>query len=297
MVWRHRSQRYDAYLTVYSHDGQLLRRVELGVIPPCRRRLVDLSQILTQDATGGDHLTVVHRVPERLRRRPRYLPRIGRARLAKELDILQSVMPEEPIRVTPAMDYSFFRSYIEYSFEGGASGNGSVIYEMPPKLNESKERLSNTLTFTTKVWLSSAVNTYLVLMNCSTNPAYTHTAEYAYGFYDPHGTRLASGQVRIRPFTVSILDAKRLIPPEALARSADPEDGVTTLSFVGCSTDTAMPILVLNLDHERRGVSVEHTHPAQAYLMPSDGPKAKGRIKSGAVERWASLLAPPGGPG
>ena len=128
MVGRHPSEPYEAYLSVYSPEGLLLERVHLGQIPANRRRFFDISVITRRLVPDLDHLTVVHRIP---------------SRMSPESSDL-----EDEIEMSVEPDYSLFRSLIEYSYPEG--GNGSVIYETPPRLNAgtSGHRSSNTLTFT-----------------------------------------------------------------------------------------------------------------------------------------------------
>jgi hypothetical protein len=58
---------------------------------------------------------------------------------------------------------------------------------------------------------------------------------------------------------------------------------------VGYSTDAAMIPLILTLAPGRGSVSVEHTHPAQAYTLPARA-EDKHKVKGRAVTLWKARL-------
>lgn len=280
IVGRHQAQRYRAYATVYAPDGRFLERTALGAIEPNRRRMVDLSALTARHTTREDHLVVVHRVPEAL--------------FAAGL---QERALDEPMELGREHDYTFFRTYLEYAWRDWPGGHGSVIYEIPPVMNEPREGKppSNTLTFTTKMWLSERVETSIVLANCSTDPRYRQTSVYGYGFHAPDGEPVAAGRVSIPPFAVRVLHARAVIPPEAQQRLTDPVDGAAICSFIGYCEGAGTVVLILNVDRHGGGVSVEHTHPAQAYLMPSgagDANRLRNCLKAEAVAAWKARLNP-----
>ena len=292
MVWRHRSQVYYAYLTTYAPDGRFLDRQGLGQIAPRQRRLFDLSDLTQALIPREDHVAVVHRVPAHLLTRALRVPRLRGSR-QQELAALQSLIPEEPVELPAHADYSFFRAYLQYEFDGARGGNGSVIYEVPYRFNAARpagSRAPSTLVFTTKIWLSPRVNSYVVLMNYSTDSDYRHTADYVYGCYSSGGQRVASGRVSVRPFALQCVDLSAAIPMDAQRRAQDPGDGASMFSFVGYCEDAALAVVVLNLDREGGGISVEHTHPAQSYLLPNSFAD-RYATKSQAVESWKTMLA------
>lgn len=293
MVWRHRSQVYHAYLTTYAPDGRFLGRQVLGQIAPRQRRLLDLSDLTRASVPHEDHVAVVHRVPAHLLTQAPRLPRLWDPRPKQELTALQSLIPEDPVELPAHADYSFFRAYLQYEFDGARGGNGSVIYEVPYRFNAPRPAASSppsTLVFTTKVWLSARVHSYVVLMNYSTDSGYRHTADYVYGCYSSQGQRVASGRVSVKPFALQVLDLRAAIPVEAQRRARDPSDGASVFSFVGYCEDAALAVVVLNLDYEGKGISVEHTHPAQSYLIP-DRFADRHAVKSQAVKAWKTMLA------
>jgi hypothetical protein len=266
---RHTDEEYQAYLSVYSSEGVLDQRIYLGAIPPNRRKLFDISSLTHQFVPGGDHLCVVHRVPSNL--------------LAQVTDV------EEPLELEHLPDYYMYRSLIEYSYPRG--GNGSVVYETPPALNVSRtgRPTSETLTFSSKIVLSELVNTYVVLIHYSQDPSYTTICPYNFSVLDMSGSTVASDRVGLGPFSVRVLDIGAIVPVEEVRRSTDSEDGLATFTFLGFSDQASVLSLVINASQQLGAISVEHTHPAQEYLLPRDLTDRR-KTKSDAIKRWKAML-------
>ena len=260
------SESFQAFLSVYSSEGLLLERSHLGEIPPNRRRFFDISDFTGKFVESQDHLTVVHRVPSRL--------------LSDVSDI------DGEIDASDQPDYFLYRSLVEYSYPGG--GNGSLIYETPPRLNASTS--SNTLSFSNQIVISEFVNTYMVLISYSVDPSYSHISNYYFGVYSLSGRQVASGHATVTPFTAKVLDMAQLIPEEAVKTSEDPSDGLSTFTFVGSCDDAVILVLSINAAPALGAVAVEHTHPAQTYLFPFD-PAQQRRIKGDAQGAWKSILS------
>ena len=266
MVGRSDSEPYEVYLSIYSPEGSLLQRPHLGHIPANRRRYFDISQVTRELVPQLDHLTVVHRIPSSLA-----------SRLSD---------PGEDIEIAKKPDYSLFRSLVEYSYPKG--GNGSVIYETTPHLNDG-QRSSNSFTFTCQTVLSEAVNTHVILINSSVDPTYSTIANFTYGFHSSSGELVCSDNVSVGPFGVRLLDVAAVIPAQAVSRERDPEDGIAAFTFIGYSEDAAVTVLLVNAAPSLGAVAVEHTHPPQAYLFPLDsGYKRTG--KEDARQAWKSIL-------
>jgi hypothetical protein len=272
MVGRQPKEPYDAFLSIYSPEGVLLDRKALGQIEPDRRKFFDVSEITRQLLPGQDHLSVVHRVPSRL--------------LAQVSSVEDSVeLEDEP-------DYSYFRSLVEYSFPGG--GNGSVIYETPPRLNLSAETgaSSNTLSFTCQTAVSELVSSRVVLIHHSVNPQYTNIAKYSFALFSLSGERVFTDEVSVGPFGIKVLDIRALLPKEVIDRERDPVDGISSFNFVGFSQDAAMMVLAINDAPSLGAVAVEHIHPPQTYLLPWDFAYQK-KAKTEAQQAWRSILSSP----
>ncbi len=274
MGGRHPSEPYEVLLTIYSPEGQLVERVALGEIPPNRRRLFNVSQVMRGRYARQDHLTAIHRIPQRLLKG-------GRS-------------PEDSIELIGAdADYGMFRSMVQYSWPSGA--HGSVIYETPHGLNTRRpgRSLSQTLTFTSKIVQSAGVNTCIALIYYSVDPGWSMSTTYSFAFFAPSGQRVASGARTLRPFGVELLDAGRLIPAEAVAQARDPADGLSCFSYIGCCQEGIVMPLILSLAPTLGAVAVEHTHPAQSYTCPANAAD-KNREKARAVDAWSGLLAEAG---
>ena len=259
------AETYLAYLTVYSPEGEILERSLLGEVPPRRRRQFALSAITRKLVPSRDHLVVVHRVP---------------ARLAAQV---QSI--ENPLEMDSQPSYPMWRSLIQYAYPG--KGNGSVIYETPPRLNVRRPGAppSTTLTFTSKIVFSSQVNTVVVPIHYSMDPGYSATSRYHYLLFDQEGHEVLSRTVTLPAFSVRVLDILRELPEALIQKVTDSTDEFAVFTFVAYSEDAALAPLILNLAPALGGVSVEHTHPAQSFLLPYDD-KDKGRMKSAAISAW-----------
>lgn len=271
MVGRHPSEPYTVYLSVYAPNGAFAKRLELGSLLPHRRQEFDISALVLPFGFEDNHLVVMHRVP---------------ASLAARYGAL-----DEPVPLPEETDYSFFRSYVQYAYPGGGGAHGGVIYEISHWFNEPVpgKRPPVVLTFTTKIVLSDDVETSIVLMNCSTDPRYTTTARYAYAVYAGDGSLVATGECPVSPFTPRVLHMREVIPAEAVAQVRDPDDGLSHFCFYGICENATLAILVLNLSPAQRGVSVEHTHPTQGYLLSST-PADQQRIKREAIAGWRALM-------
>lgn len=273
IVGRHPSEPYEVYLSVYAPDGAFATRLELGRVAPHRRQEFNVSALVAPFKFEDDHLVVMHRVPVSL------MERYG--------------VVDEPVALPEGTNYRFFRSYVQYAYPGAGGAHGGVIYEIHPKFNEPAPGRgpSTMLTFTTKIVLSSAVDTSVVLIHCSTDPSYATTAHYAYAVYTHEGSPVATGECAVPPFTPRVLQMRQVIPSGAIAQARDSADGLSHFCFYGICEDAALAVVVLNVAPSLRGVSVEHTHPTQGYLIPS-APHDQPRIKREAIAAWRTLIAP-----
>jgi len=274
MTIRHLGESYQAYLSIYSPEGMFLDLVHLGEIPANRRRLFDVTDIARKLVPGQDHLVVAHRVPNGL------LSRVSRV--------------EDNIELQEIPDYHIYRAMLEYSYPDG--GNGGVIYETPPGLNSHipGHSKSNTLTFTCQIAISATVETHVVLVHHSVNPLYSNIANFSFGLFSTSGERVATKNIALGPFSVKSVDIASIIPDEVIKQDADPVDGQSVYTFVGACEDAVVLPLFVNAAPMIGAVGVEHTHPPQAYLLPSDL-KLKQRIKSEASSVWKSLFSTGGG--
>ena len=270
MVVRHPSEPYEAYMSTYSVEGLLLARKHLGQIPTNRRVFFDISGQTRDLVPALDHLSVIHRVPSRM--------------------VSQVSSIEDEVEIQKEPDYSFFRSLVEYSYPQG--GNGSVIYETPPRLNTLKSggRSSNTFTFTCQTVVSEIVNTNVVLLHYSVDKDYSRVANYHFAVHTLSGERVITDHVTVGPFAIRVLDMGQIIPKPIIEREKDPQDGQSSFTFVGYSEDAALMVVVLNTAPSLGAVAVEHTHPFQTYLLPWDSNYQR-TAKADAQRGWKSILS------
>ncbi|OQW67637.1 MAG: hypothetical protein BVN29_01840 [Nitrospira sp. ST-bin5] len=256
---------YLAYVTIYSPEGILLSRQLLGEIPPRRRRQFALSPLTRKLVPSSDHLVVVHRVPSRLAAQVRSI--------------------EDPLEMPSPPNFPMWRALIQYAYPG--KGNGSVIYETPPRLNVRRPGAppSTTLTFTSKIVFSSQVNTVVVPIHYSMDPGYVGICRYHYRLFDQAGCEVLSRTVTLPAFSVKTLDLRSELPESLVRTVTGSTRELAAFTFVAYSEDAALAPLILNLAPALGGVSVEHTHPAQSFLLPCDD-KDKNRIKGAAISAW-----------
>jgi hypothetical protein len=267
---RRPSEAFAVYLTIYGADGRRLERVELGEVPPHRRRMFDISAVTRTRVAKDDHLTVVHRVPRRL---------LG-----------AHATPDDLVELTPEeAEFSMYRSLIEYSLPGG--GDGSVIYETPPGLNVRRpgRPASTTLTFTSKIALSEAVSTYVVVVNYSMDASYRTGAAWTFALFGSSGQPVGSGRLGVGPFQVAVVDVRAHLVPGTLAERPRAVDELACFGFVGYSDAAALIPLVVQVAPSLGGVAVEHTHPAQAYTVPARAEQT-GVLKMRALAAWKARL-------
>jgi hypothetical protein len=271
---RRESETFAAFLTVYAPDGRRLECLPLGEIPPRRRRMFDVTAITRGRFPTQDHLVVAHRIPTRL---------------------LEGRDPHDVVELAASdADFAMYRTLVQYSFPGGS--NGSVIYETPPGFNAARpgRPAPSTLTFTSKIVLSSTVDTYVALINYSVDPAYQRSVDYAFTLLAPTGEALSTGERRVAPFTPGVIDVRASLPAGTVERWCDPTDGLAGFGYVGCSVTGSLIPLILTVTPSRKAVAVEHTHPAQAYTIPGR-PEDKNALKTRALGIWAPRLAAAGG--
>ena len=270
MVGRNASEAVDAYLSVYEPGGQFRERLHLGRLAANRRQLWPISEMVRTYGFTDDHLVVVHRVPAAL------VDRFGTI--------------DEPVQLDDSLDYHLCRAYVQYSYPSQDGAHGGVIYEIPPRYNEGPKP-STVLTFSPKVVLSGAVDTSVVLLNCSSDPAFATTARFAFGLYSLAGESLHTGVCTVPPFGVRAVEVGTLLP--SALRLDSRATAPTYLNLFGVCDNASLIVLMLSLSPALGAVSVEHTHAPQGYLMPFDV-RDKFRLKNEAMVAWRGILGQAG---
>lgn len=218
-------------LSAYGKTGLLLREV-IDTLKPHQHKFYCLDDELEKlNIHKNTDLCVLHRVP---------------VALMQDQQIPEFVdLPETP-------DFDMYRMVVQYSSKKG--GKGGVIYETPPNFNQKR---GDFLSFSNKIYTTNSVDTYLVFINYSTNRNYTNAAEVKLSLYGATGSKAASKTFTVPPFNYTAIDVKELLPNST----------EKFFSFVASSAESSLIPLSINTCKTNGGVSVEHSHPPQAYIM------------------------------
>jgi hypothetical protein len=257
LATRFGDERFEVLLTSYDSDGRWVGRQSLGEVGPRERRWYDVSSLAGPVGSRANRLAVVHRVP-------------------------RSICPEDAdpsLAEVGAIDqetYALYRAVVQLSIPGGP--NGSVVYETPPRLNDSRRgpRRSTALMFSSKVRVAPGASSSVCIVHHSLDPAHGVAARVRMLVFDEDGAVLARDERIVRPFTVELTPVAKLVDPELATRAR---------SVVAWSKDAALLFLLIQQNVDPPAVSLEHTHPPQTYLLPSDL-AVRYRIKAAAIDRW-----------
>lgn len=270
MVGRNLSEPFEVYLSVYTPAGALADRLHLGTLDTRRRHSWAVSDIVKSYGYEEDHLVVVHRVPKRL------VDRYGTI--------------DEPVDLPDGLDYHLCRAYVQYSYPGSDGAHGGVIYEIAPRHNELRGgKASTVLTFSPQVVLSSTIETSVVLLNCSSDAAYSTAARFAFRLYSLDGVPVYTGTCTVPPFSGLELEARALVGELPELRAQRGSNGLTHLNMFGICDNASLLVLLLNRVPSLKAVSIEHTHAPQGYLIPFDV-QDKFRLKNEAMIAWRDIL-------
>lgn len=165
-------------------------------------------------------------------------------------------------------DAAMLRSCVIYRDRTGAEGR--VIYEQPPRWNTAGKPST---TLTTIAWIQTGpkLSTTVVLLygsSDSTGPR----VEYNYQFRNQEGERIRFGCLTLP------LQSVRTITME-------PEKLSASYSFIGSCPAASVIVLVIT-QHLDGGVTVEHTQPGHAAMLPGD-PRLARKYKDAAVQQWS----------
>jgi hypothetical protein len=152
------------------------------------------------------------------------------------------------------VDFAMYRTVVQYAVEGG--GMGSVIYETPPNFNTTGKR-PHFLTFSNKIYLHEATDSHIIFLNYSVSPDYTQSADVNIEFHDAAGTCIGRHSL-----TVPAMDFSCIRVGDILASTSSP-----FVSFTAASITSALIPISVVVHRRSGGVSVEHSHPPQEYLM------------------------------
>ncbi len=224
---------YVVLLSIFG-KSKLLGRIIAGVVGAKEHYFLDLdSEIAKQDWTNAATLCVVHRIPTQ------YLN-------GNELS-------NAPVTHTHA-DFSMYRTIVQYAVDGG--GMGSVIYETPPNFNLLGKK-PHFLSFSNKIYMHPKNDSFLTFLNYSVSPNYSQAADLKIEFRDELGTCIGN-----HTLTVPAMDFSCVRVSDILSSFTSP-----FVSFTAASVTSALIPLSIVVHHPTGGVSVEHSHPPQEYLM------------------------------
>ncbi len=223
-------QSHQVWFSVYDPSGNFVDRYQVGKLAPNTREFFPVSSLTEKYGFKSPYLVVVHRVPE------------------MDLTNINHEM------------FLMFRSIVQYRDRFKAFG--SVVYEAPYTFNATKR--ANFIVHSSQVLLSTEIETYLLLLNFTTNSETSHPITCTVDLHHANGKKVSSLRKTVPGFTGCALKLSELVP------SASVSETPSQFTLVGYSNEGILIPLFLNVNNRRGGVSIEHTHPPQAYLqMPN----------------------------
>lgn len=228
---RNKTVRFSVIISAYGHS-KLIGRVKIAEIGPKEHRFFSLDDELEKlDWLAKTTLCIVHRVP---------------------VDLLGNSLDANESKVSHAA-YTMYRTVVQY--ESALGGKGSVIYETPPNFNMRKT--PHFLTFSNKIYLNDDTKCRLIFLNYSVRPDYDQEAEVQIEFCNAAGENIARKKVIANPLDFHCVDIDDVL--------ADCNE--TFVSFSASSVTSALIPISVIVSKNNGGVSVEHSHPPQEYLM------------------------------
>jgi len=230
---RHLTLEMHVILSLYSNSKLISRKV-IDTLKPNSHKFYSIDQEIEKlKLSDSADFCVLHRIPTNL---------------------MSSNEIPEFVDVEESPDFDMYRMVVQYT--STELNKGSVIYETPPNFNQNQNR-GNFLTFSNKIYLTDNVKNNLVFINYSTNRNFDSTANVKLSIYNSHGLNLQNESFKIRPFSFSSIDvnALKLKTKEQF------------LTFTAVAEGLSLIPLSVSLCTINGGVSVEHSHPPQAYIM------------------------------
>lgn len=230
---RNSSVNFTIILSIFG-QGCLLGRIIFGSVKTYEHFFIDIdTEVAKMGWSDIASLCVVHRIPSQY--------------------ISGNELSNEPIKENHT-DFTMYRTVVQYALEG--KGMGSVIYETPPNFN-AKGRKPHFLSFSNKIYLHPNTENYLCLLNYSISADYVQVADVKIEFCDKDGNFVNRQQVTVPAFDFGLLQVDRLI------RGAPS----TFASYTAASVSSALIPLSIIVNRLSGGISVEHSHPPQEYML------------------------------
>ena len=230
---RHLTLEMHVILSIYGNSKLISRKI-IDTLKPNSHKFYSIDEEIEKlNLLDTADFCVLHRVPTNL---------------------MPSNEIPELVEVEESPDFDMYRMVVQYS--SAELNKGSVIYETPPNFNQNKNR-GNFLSFSNKIYLTENVKNNLVFINYSTNRNFDSTANVKLSIYNSDGLNLTTESFTVKPFSFTAFDvnALKLKTKEKFLTFTAAADGLSLipLSVSLCTSDG--------------GVSIEHSHPPQAYLM------------------------------
>ena len=230
---RNKNTDFSVVISVFG-NSKLIGRAKIAKLKPNEHRFFSLDKEL--EKLGWHHdarLCVVHRLPSSL---------IENGKIKQKNE-------------NEKHDYSMYRTVVQYRYSD--KGMGGLIYETPPGFNKIG-RKPHFLSFSNKLYLDDQVENYLVFINYSVSSEYSQDANVKLHFYSPDGKQFADETINVKSFDYHCLHVNDLVQVPG---------GSKFLSYNAAGTSSALIPLSILVNPENGGVSVEHSHPPQEYLM------------------------------
>jgi hypothetical protein len=238
---RNIGETYLVLLSIYGY-GKLLGRIMAGTVGAHEHYFVDIdAEVEKHGWAETASLCVVHRIPTK------YVSG----------DRLNNV----PVTHTHK-SFSMYRTVVQYAVEQG--GMGSVIYETPPNFNMVGKK-PHFLSFSNKIYLHEDTDSHLAFLNYSVSLDYVQSADVNIEFRDAAGACIGRHSLSVPAMDFTCIRVGGILPPT-------PSPFV---SFTAASITSALIPISVVVHRRYGGVSVEHSHPPQEYLM-ADWPVVNG---------------------
>ncbi len=220
-------------LSIYGNSKLISRKV-IDTLKPNSHKFYAIDEELEKlNILDQADFCVLHRVPTDL--------------------MLLNEIPEI-VEVKELPDFDMYRMVVQYT--SPEFNKGSVIYETPPNFNQNKNR-GNFLSFSNKIYLTDSVKNNLVFINYSTNRNFDSTANVKLSIYNSDGLNLKTESFKVKPFSFSVFEVNSL----------KLKTKEKFLTFTAAADGLSLIPLSVSLCTSNGGVSIEHSHPPQAYIM------------------------------
>lgn len=230
---RNKGEKLTVILSAYA-QSKLIGRVKIFELNVNEHRFVCLDDELRKlDWDSDTTLCVIHRVPT----------------------VLLETTAINQNEANTNFDYSMYRTVVQYTYK--EKGKAGVIYETPPNFN-MVGRKPHFLAFSNMLYLHHQVENYLVFINYSVSQEYSQVANVKIKFNNIKGEKIVNKEIAVNPFDCSCLNINQI---------SELSNESLFASYTAATTSSALIPLSILVNANNGGISVEHSHPPQEYLM------------------------------